>query len=102
MLLKAAIYICCMSKIQTLHPSGKKGVNIDIIKYETIKDFIIHTLKSEGELTYEYVNNKAIKELETTFDGSVPWYVVTVKLDLEARNIIERVPKTSPHKIRLT
>jgi len=27
--------------------------------------------------------------------------VVTVKLDLEARGIIERIPKTSPHQLRI-
>ncbi len=37
------------------------------------------------------------KKLTATFDAKVRWYVVTVKLDLEARGIIERVPKSSPH-----
>ena len=43
----------------------------------------------------------AVKELSDSFDGKVIWYMVTVKLDLEAREIIERVPKTSPHKIKI-
>ncbi|MFW5700508.1 MAG: DUF6958 family protein [Cyclobacteriaceae bacterium] len=40
-------------------------------------------------------------KLSSTFDGKVVWYVVTVKLDLEAHEIIERVPKTSPHRLRM-
>ena len=52
-------------------------------------------------MTYESLNDQAVKELSETFDGKVPWYIVSVKLDLEARGIIERVPKTSPHQIRL-
>jgi len=33
--------------------------------------------------------------------SKVGWYVVSVKLDLEARNIIERIQKTNPHKFRM-
>lgn len=90
-----------MSKILTLHPQGKKGVNIDIQKYEIIKEFIIKNLEENGEMTYEKLNELAIIELNGKFEGSIPWYFVTVKLDLEARNIIERIPKTSPHKIKI-
>jgi hypothetical protein len=43
----------------------------------------------------------AVKELQPNFEGKVVWYIVTVKLDLEARQVIERVPKTSPHQLRL-
>lgn len=89
------------SKIQTLHPQGKKGVNISREKYETIKDYIIQTLKKNGAISYQDLNDQAIEDLSPTFDGKVNWYVVTVKLDLEARGIIERIPKTSPHQIRL-
>jgi len=42
-----------------------------------------------------------VNKLSKNFEGEVGWYIVTVKLDLEARSIIERVPKTSPHKLRL-
>jgi hypothetical protein len=35
------------------------------------------------------------------FEGGVQWYGETVKLDLEARNILERT-KTKPEKYRLT
>jgi len=88
-------------KILTLHPAGKNGVNIARQKYEVIKDFILTMLEKEGAVTYEYINDEAIRQLSPTFDGKVGWYVVTVKLDLEARGIIERVPKTSPHQVRL-
>ncbi|MDW7662766.1 MAG: hypothetical protein SCL54_15265 [Bacillota bacterium] len=30
-------------RILTLHPEGKKGVNISIMKYEMIKNFIINS-----------------------------------------------------------
>ena len=88
-------------KILTLHPQGKKGVNILRRRYEVIKTFMLETLEQHENITYEALNDLAVEKLSATFDGKVPWYVVTVKLDLEARGIIERIPKTSPHQLRL-
>jgi hypothetical protein len=88
-------------RILTLHPQGKKGVNIDLNKYEVIKDFILDYLEKNGPTTYSDLNDLAVDQLQPSFDGKVVWYLVTVKLDLEARRMIERVPKTSPHQVRL-
>jgi len=88
-------------KIVTLHPSGKAGVNILLRRYNVIKDFILKTLENEREISFEDLTDKAVEKLADTFDGKVIWYMVTVKLDLEARQIIERIPKTSPHQLRL-
>lgn len=90
------------AKIMTLHPSGKQGVNILLRRYEVIKDFILAKLKEFSEISFDELTDLAVKELSESFDGKVVWYMVTVKLDLEARKLIERVPKTSPHKLRLT
>ncbi len=84
----------------TLHPQGKKGVNILKRRYDVIKTFILKEVDRLGDPTYAQVSDNAIKALSATFDGKVVWYVVSVKLDLEARGILERVPKSSPHKIR--
>lgn len=89
------------NKIMTLHPQGKKGVNILKSRYDIIKNFIIDTVNEHKEITYEDLNDLAVEKLTESFDGKVVWYIVTVKLDLEAREIIERIPKTSPHKLRL-
>ncbi len=88
-------------KIMTLHPQGKKGTHILKRRYDLIKDFILKTVKEAGEITYEDLADLAQEKLSATFDGKVVWYVVTVKLDLEARGLIERIPKTSPHKLRI-
>lgn len=88
-------------KILTLHPQGKKGVNISLEKYNFIKNYIVKKLSEEGQIAYKKLNEDAICELKPSFDGSIPWYIVSVKLDLEAREIIKRIPKTSPHKITL-
>ena len=89
------------NKILTLHPERKKGVNIDLGKYNLIKETIINIIRTKGEISYQEMNKIAIEKLNHKFSGSIPWYVVTVKLDLEARGILERIPNTSPHKLRL-
>lgn len=88
-------------RIMTLHPQGKKGVNILKTKYDLIKEYIIKKTTEHGDIAYEDLSDSAVKELSPTFDGKVGWYIVSVKLDLEARGIIERIPKTSPHRIRM-
>lgn len=88
-------------KILTLHPQGKNGVNILKRRYDLIREYIISTLKKEQVITYQELSDRAVRDLSSTFDGKVVWYIVSVKLDLEARRIIERIPKTSPHQIRM-
>lgn len=88
-------------RIMTLHPKGLKGVNILRTKYLQIKKYIIDTLEKTNEITYQELSDRAEKDLQDSFDGKVVWYIVSVKLDLEARGIIERIPKTSPHQIRM-
>lgn len=88
-------------KILTQHPKGKKGVNIDLTKYELIKGTLLDIIQRSGEITYQELNEESIRILKGKFQGSISWYVVTVKLDLEARGVIERIPNTSPHTLRI-
>lgn len=88
-------------KILTMHPQGKKGVNISREKYDSICTFILKTISKQKRISYQDLNDLAEEKLAESFNGSIPWYIVSVKLDLEARNIIERIPKTSPHELRL-
>jgi len=89
-------------KILTLHPQGKQGVNIDKAKYDTMHNAIIVALGDQSELTFTELNNAVGAKLEGTFDGSIGWYFTTMKLDLEARGVIERVPGSRPQRLRLT
>lgn len=89
-------------KIMTLHPDGKAGVNILKRRYDVVKDTLLKILEKEGQITFESLADKIVAAIEKDFDGKPLWYIVTVKLDLEARGIIERIPKTSPHKLKLS
>jgi hypothetical protein len=88
-------------RILTLHPQGKVGVNILKRRYNTIKEYILQTITDHGEISFDELTDLAVDSLTKSFDGKVVWYMVTVKLDLEARGLIERIPKTSPHKLKI-
>jgi uncharacterized protein (DUF2461 family) len=85
-------------KILTKHPLGKNGKNIDKQKYETLKKAILSALQNK-ELTHTELFNQLNKSLKSKFSGNVSWYAETVKLDLEARKIIERT-SSKPQKYR--
>lgn len=87
--------------VMTLHPEGKQGVAIDGAKYRTIRDAIVEALEESDTLTFSELTESIRADYEESFDGSIPWYVTTVKLDLEARNIIERIDGRSPQQLRL-
>ena len=86
-------------KILTKHPLGKSGKNIDRQKYETLKKAILSALRGK-ELTHTELFKQLKKSLKGKFSGNVSWYGETVKLDLEARKIIERT-SSKPQKYRL-
>ncbi|MEX2231609.1 MAG: hypothetical protein WD824_05590 [Cyclobacteriaceae bacterium] len=88
-----------VEKILTRHPLGKNGKNIDIEIYETVKDALLTILGSK-ELTHTDLLDQLNKRLKNKFEGSIGWYGETVKLDLEARKIIERTD-SKPQKYRL-
>lgn len=81
-------------KILTLHPEGKRGVNISRSKYETMRAAILNVLRAR-ELTHDELTRAVEKTLKGRFEGSIPWYMECTKLDLEARKVIERVPGTT-------
>ena len=86
-------------KILTKHPLGKSGKNINKQNYETLKEAIVSALQNR-ELTHTELLNQLNKSLKSKFSGNVSWYAETVKLDLEARRIIERT-SSKPQKYRL-
>jgi uncharacterized FlgJ-related protein len=86
--------------IQTLHPKADKtNKKISLDKYIFIKDHILKIL-TEFELTHTELMEELFSRVKDTFVGGVQWYGETVKLDLEARKIIERT-KTKPEKYKL-
>ena len=87
--------------IRTLHPEKKQGVNISREKYEVIRKAIMLTLRAQKEISFMNLSRAVEKEVNGTFEGSVMWYVTTVKLDLEARGTVKRVPNSRPQLVKL-
>ena len=86
-------------RILTEHPQGKSGKDITKRNYQTLKKAILSSMRNK-ELTHTELFEKLEKRLRPTFSGDTSWYGETVKLDLEARNIIERIG-SRPEKVRL-
>ena len=87
-------------RVLTRHPEGKSGVNISKPKYDAVREGIVQSLSADGDMAYSALA-KAVEQGLRGFDGSIRWYVEAVKLDLEARGVIERVPGTRPQLLRL-
>ena len=90
-------------RILTLHPQGKQGTRIDRGKYEAMRQAILRCVpRGEEGVSFQGLPRSVHPLLpKPLFEGaSVTWYCVTVKLDLEARGEIERVPGCRPQHLR--
>lgn len=86
--------------IQTLHPDpNKKNKKILLHKYEVIRETILNIL-TYMEPTHTELMEELYEKVKDNFEGGVQWYGETVKLDLEARQIVERI-NSKPEKYRL-
>ena len=91
-----------IKRILTQHPDPQKaGVNIDMGKYKIIKAAILEVIEAAQEVTFSDLISAVRTLVGDTFAGSVSWYVTTVKLDLEGRGLIERVPRKNPQHMRI-
>lgn len=86
-------------KILTKHPLGKNGKKIEKKTYEMFKATVFSVLQYK-ELTHTELLNQLNKSLKGKFAGNINWYGETIKLDLEARKMIERT-SSKPQKYRL-
>ena len=78
----------------------KQGTTIDLHKYTQIKAAILHVVDAHGQVHFRDLPKFVEDQFRETFEGSISWYVTTVKLDLEARGILERVPNSRPQQLR--
>ncbi len=88
-------------KILTKHPQGKQGFSISKARYDLIRETILQIIRDYGEISFTELLMMCEHILTGKFSGSISWYATKIKLDLEARGEIERVPSASPQKIRL-
>ena len=82
---------------------GKQPTRIDRWKYDLIRIKVLEILPEKGEGVLFKDLSKLVKarlsEYEQSRLGSVSWYTTTVKLDLEVRGEIRKIPKTKPQRL---
>lgn len=90
------------------HPNHRESLKEE--KYTVIREAMLAALPNSGsdgmfftqlEAKVEaYLTDKKIPTKLFPKPGSVRWYTKAVQLDLEAKGIIERLPKKSPIQLR--
>jgi len=93
------------SKVECLNPATGRKMNIEKSTYDLFSKAIYHTLKKEGAITFTKMVEgvyDCFKQQKTVFDGSVEWYTVSVKNDLQAGGVIEVFTKKGKklHRIK--
>lgn len=79
-------------KIECLNPHTGRSMKIDAETYDLFSKTIYHTLKGKKGTSYTGIVDgikKCFREKKITFKGSLEWYAITVKNDMEANAVIE-------------
>jgi hypothetical protein len=83
-----------VKRVKCMNPNTGNSLQIDKEIYDLFLKAIRHTLKKGTSLTYTQIVDGVhdyFKQQNIKFDGSVSWYAITVKNDMEARGVIESV-----------
>ena len=92
-------------RVQMRHPDGAKTApRIEKFKYDAVRRAILKVVpRSEKGIGFKELPKKVGSLLPAAVKrriGSVSWYTTVVKLDLEARREIRRIPGISPQRLR--
>ena len=77
--------------------------NIPKWKYDEVSQAILSVLE-RGDIAFSDLRDAVMAELSSeTLEnlGSVSWHVTTVKLEMEVRGEIERIPGKVPQRLQL-
>jgi hypothetical protein len=91
-------------KITTTHPRTGTQFNIADEIYQPVKAAILQSLKgSKGKSFTELSNDvvKIIKKKMPGFSKSIPWYTISIRLDLETKGFVETFTEKSKKLNRL-
>ena len=80
------------NKVIVTHPVTGTEWTFDAAIYEPIKSAIISSLKGSRGKTFTELTDDVIKIIHKQmpdFKRSIPWYTISVRLDLETRGIVE-------------
>ena len=80
------------TKIIVTHPETGTERKFDAAIYNPVKDAIISSLKGSKGKTFTELSDdvtKIIRKKMPDFKRSIPWYTISIRLDLETRGIVE-------------
>jgi hypothetical protein len=91
-------------KFQLLHPEGKQAPRIAKAKYDLMRATLLQLIPADAEGVPLANLSDRVAEVLTTAQladlGKIGWYTMGVKLDMETRGEIERVPNVTPQRLR--
>lgn len=80
------------TKTVTTHPETKRQMKVDAAIYEPVKAAILQSLKGSNGKTFTELSDDVVKIIRKKMPGfkrSIPWYTISIRLDLETRGIVE-------------
>ncbi len=91
--------------IQTLNITpGANGLRVDRAKYEAVRKAVLRAVPgSRSGITFADLPGAVKRHLpggRIPGGGAIMWYSTVVKLDLEARGLIERIEGSRPQRLR--
>lgn len=92
-------------KVTTTHPRTGSQFNVDAEIYEPFKAAILQSLKGSKGKTFTDLTDdvvKIIRKKMPEFKKSIPWYTISIRLDLESRGIVETFSEKGKKLNRLT
>lgn len=79
-------------KVIVSHPVTGTKRNFDAAVYEPFKAAILQSLKGSKGKTFSQLTDDVVKIIRKKmpgFKGSIPWYTISVRLDLESKAVVE-------------
>jgi hypothetical protein len=79
-------------KVVVTHPSTGTERKFDAAIYEPVKSAILQSLKASRGKTFTELTDdvvKIIRKKMPDFKKSIPWYTISIRLDLETQGIVE-------------
>ena len=99
-----------MAKTIVTHPVTGTERKFDTAIYAPVKLAILQSLKGSKGKTFTELTDDVIKTIRKKmpgFKGSVPWYTISIRLDLETKGIVEtftekgkKMNRLSPHPLK--
>ena len=78
-----------ITMLQTLKPDDKTGIKMPVDLYEAMKREIVHMLMSEEGVALQSFFETLHKRFVEMLGEKTGWYLYHVKLDLEARAVLQ-------------